>query len=606
MDEIAFLTSTVRRLETEIDRLNNQRAAFLRRLNEITPATRVLPPETLALVFHHASEHVPLTLELFPNKKPPRVSPVLLGAVCSHWRQVAWSTPALWTYIDPVPIRRNAQHSDASLLRLYFTNARALPVAIQIKLDRLSSSPSTASEDILRAVFTENSRNIRILMCTSKSSLRQRWAMLVPKLAQAHFENLERLEINLRGAPLSRYDTAMFVNAPKLSRVTFAGYHLTHETFWEQITVLDLSSLPINQCLETLIRCSNLVDFRVSTPRQSNKSVELAMHTLSAVTLEHLEKFEWVGALAEWDVFLYTHVRLPNLRHLALGNSQPLSRVLTDGDDPTSDAHEPRTTDPELWKTFFRHVKNLAVLECTVFHSTQEWLDIFDIFSTIHTLRFTAFRDADETLRLLRALQITALADGGGGSSSSSNADPMGGGGVPEAPKNYLPNLKVLSATLDLHPDRSKQVLDILCSRRLRPMLPVPPPPPPLPPSPSPPLLPPLPQIHPWGATMTAAAITTIPPTTTTTPSDASSTSSESSSSSIISTVMDTQPNDWLINPNPDITYWNTHTRLEEAAIKCWPFGYEFGEREKEIAKVLKESGLKLEVFGQSTLVDWL
>ncbi len=514
-------------------------------------------------------------MELFPNKKLPRASPVLLGSVCSHWRWVAWTTPSLWTYIDPVPIRRNAQHSDAALLRLYFNNARALPVSILIKLDRLSSSPSTASEEILKAVFTENSRNIRVLMCTSKSSLRQRWAMLVPKLAQAQFENLERLEINLRGAPLSRYDTAMFSNAPKLSRVTFAGYHLTHEAFWEQITVLDLSSLPVSQCLETLVRCSNLIDFRCSTPRQSNRSVELAMHTFSAVTLERLEKFEWLGALAEWDVFLYTHVRLPNLRHLTLGNSHPLSRPLTD--DPTA-GPDPRTIDPDLWKTFFRHVKHLTILECTVFHSAQEWLDIFDIFSTIHTLRFTAFRDADETLRLLRALQLTALVDGG---------DSVG----LEVPRNYLPNLKALSATLDLHPDRSKQILDILCSRRLRPMLPVPPPPPPPPSAP----------VHPWGTTMAATIATTASDSTTSTPDSASDVS-------VVSTVIisDTQPNDWLINPHPDPTYWDTHTRLEEAVIKCWPFGFEFEDREKEIAKVLRNSGLKLEVFGQSTLVDWL
>lgn len=602
MDEITFLTATVNRLDCEIQSLNDYRASLLRRLNQIKPSTRILPPETLALIFHHASQHIPLTADFFPNKKPSRTSPLLIGSVCSHWRQIAWSTPMLWTYIDPVPIRRNAQHTDAALLRLYFKNARALPVSLQIKLDRLSSSPSAASEEILRAVFLENSRNIGVLMCTSKSSLRQRWAMLAPKLAHSQFPNLERLEINLRGAPLSRYDTPMFTHAPKLTRALFSGYQLPHETFWEQITVLELSALPVSQCLETLVRCPNLIDFRCTSPRPSHKSVDSAMHGRNTpVTFSHLEKFEWIGALAEWDIFLYTYVRLPNLRHLILGNSHPLSRPLGPPIPPSSnDAH---TTDPELWKSFLRYIKDLTILECTVFHSAQEWLDIFDIFSpSVHTLRFTAFRDAEETVRLLRALQLTYEGDGDT---------------VEAETRNYLPNLRVLNATLDLHPDRSKHVLDILCSRRLRPMVPVPP------------------------SSNLPLNIANSPTESTSTISTLHSLSDSTPSIVILDTDADTEPetpsipipptpttpstssttlqvttipmiprhrtaNDYLLNRSIDYTYWSNHTRLEEVIIKCWPFGFDFGEREREIARMLKEGGLKLDVFGQASRVDWL
>jgi hypothetical protein len=586
MEEILFVTATVARLDGEIDALNARRAALLRRLNQLRPPARVLPPETLALVFHYAAQHA-----------PARASPLLLGAVCSLWRDVASSTPLLWTDIDPVPIRRNAQHSDAALLRLYFRNARALPVALHLKLDRLSSSPSAASEDILRAVFLENSRSIGALVCSSKSSLRQRWAMLAPALAQAHFPNLRRLEINLRGAPLSRFERPMFPHAPRLSRVLFSGYHLPHETFWEQITVLELSSLPVSQCLESLVRCPNLVHFRCTSPRPSHKPLDSAIDGLAPVTFPHLTKFEWMGSLAEWDVFLYSYVRLPNLHHLILGSSHPLSRPL----DPTvpPSATDVPTTCPDLWKGFLRHMKCLSILECTVFHSSQEWLDIFDIFSsTVHTLRFTAFRDAEETVHLLRALQINY-----GGS----------------AAKNYLPNLKSLSATLDLHPDRSKHVLDILCSRRVRPIVPVPPTPDSLslnvtldsssdwsslsdsvpsiviydpdsdsssnPPLPIPPPPPPLSEETPSPASSSTFTPTPPPPPLPPRPKAA---------------------NDYLINTFVDHDYWSTHTRLEEATIKCWPFGFDFGEREREIARSLKDGGLNLEVFGQANRVDWL
>ncbi|KXN88405.1 hypothetical protein AN958_07387 [Leucoagaricus sp. SymC.cos] len=451
--------------------------------------------------------------------------------------------------------------------------------------------------------------------------------MLAPKLSHARFPNLERLEINLRGAPLSRYDSAMFVHAPSLTRVSFTGYHLPHETFWEQMTVLELNALPVSQCLETLAKCSSLVEFRCTSPRQSHRSVEIAIHAADIVTLEHLVRFEWIGAFADWDVFLYQNVRLPNLRHLVLGNSHPLSRPL---DQTPGDQQQPQrtTTDPDLWKGFLRNIKSLDVLECSVFHSAQEWLDIFDIVGhSLHTLKITAFRDAEETVKLLSALQLTyelkADEDGAVEDDHTTN-------------RNYLPNLKTLHATLDLHPDRSKLVLDILCSRRLRPLVPIPPslplPPllpipdiddisiisssisslPPLPPSPSTSIsdLPPLPP--------SPSASLPIPlPSTSTSPDPEPSTSSVSSSSDTLNVSLSSSssllspppknPNDYLSNPTADTTYWLTHTRLDTAMIKCWPFGFEFEEDERRLAKLLKEEGgLKLEVFGQSERVGWL
>jgi hypothetical protein len=651
MDEITFLTATVQRLDDEIARLNKSRAGLLRRLNAIRPISKGLPPETLALVFLHAST------------SHARCSPLRTGSVCSHWRQIAWSTPSLWTSIDPIPIRRNAQPSDAQLLNLYFSNARALPVSIQIKLDRLSSSPSQASEDILRTIFCENAAQIGTLVCTSKSSLRQRWAMLAPKISHALFSNLKKLEINLRGAPLSRYDQPMFVHAPVLSRVSFVGYQLPQETlgFWEQMTVLELNALPVSQCLETLVKCVRLQEFRCTSPRQAQVHVDVAMHERTPVELGCLTKFEWVGALAEWDVFLYTHVRMPNLRHLVLGNSHPLSRPIEPLVNPPLPPAPPippipipppgPTTDPELWRSFFRHVKALDVLECTVFHSAQEWLDIFEIFgSSLRVFKFTAFRDTEETTRLLRALQLTYEPhhDGGEADVDVQMEDVGEGGGREEASnsssstrrrRNYLPHLEQLHATLDLIPSNStKLVLDILCSRRIRPLVIAPPPAPPAPA--------PVPPAHPRMDEDNRTMASTISNSSTITQSSTVSSSSATSSSFITPMEMDSggssssipetekeqeDVNDYLGNPRPDYGYWETHTRINTAIIKCWPFGVEFGERERRVARLLKfgfESGgsplgeggegkgkgrakggedeMVLEVWGQSERVGWL
>ncbi|EKM77096.1 hypothetical protein AGABI1DRAFT_115482 [Agaricus bisporus var. burnettii JB137-S8] len=90
-------------------------------------------------------------------------------------------------------------------------------------------------------------------------------------------------------------------------------------------------------------------------------------------TFPHLQKFEWIGSLSDWDIFLYTYINLPHLQHLILGHSHPLSRPL----DPTLPPSTPniQTTDPGLWKSFFKRMKSLHTLELTVFHSAEEWLE---------------------------------------------------------------------------------------------------------------------------------------------------------------------------------------------------------------------------------------
>jgi hypothetical protein len=65
-------------------------------------------------------------------------------------------------------------------------------------------SLSAVLEEIFSAVFIESSPNIGLHVCTPKSFLCQRWAMLVLK----HPFRLFRFEINLRGAPLAQYDSS--------------------------------------------------------------------------------------------------------------------------------------------------------------------------------------------------------------------------------------------------------------------------------------------------------------------------------------------------------------------------------------------------------------
>jgi hypothetical protein len=92
----------------------------------------VLPPEVLSNTFMHAypppSSSLRTNLRLLeedglvsirpgasqtaattaildaPEKEKIVPKPIVLGAVCSHWRQLAWGTPELWSALDPRPL----------------------------------------------------------------------------------------------------------------------------------------------------------------------------------------------------------------------------------------------------------------------------------------------------------------------------------------------------------------------------------------------------------------------------------------------------------------------------------------------------------------------
>ncbi|KAF9442743.1 hypothetical protein P691DRAFT_610103, partial [Macrolepiota fuliginosa MF-IS2] len=65
-------------IETRLAQLAVERASLSRQLNTLRSSLRFLPSEILSEVF----------------KVTP--APLLIGAVCSRWRAVAWDTPQLW------------------------------------------------------------------------------------------------------------------------------------------------------------------------------------------------------------------------------------------------------------------------------------------------------------------------------------------------------------------------------------------------------------------------------------------------------------------------------------------------------------------------------
>lgn len=77
-DEIKFINRALGKLETEIQLLISRKTQYLRRLNQIRDTTRFLPSETLSIIFEQAC-----------SDSESGLFPLVLGGVCSRWREAA-------------------------------------------------------------------------------------------------------------------------------------------------------------------------------------------------------------------------------------------------------------------------------------------------------------------------------------------------------------------------------------------------------------------------------------------------------------------------------------------------------------------------------------
>jgi hypothetical protein len=123
-------------------------------MNDLSAVTSILPTEILSVIFERVCSE-------------PKFSAVTLGAVCSHWRETAWSSTNLWSAFHTSFLlgRENVPHRSVDLLHLYFLNARSVPVSIHLH-DRPHTLPSPPDEptvpfqDFMELIFKNNAHKL--------------------------------------------------------------------------------------------------------------------------------------------------------------------------------------------------------------------------------------------------------------------------------------------------------------------------------------------------------------------------------------------------------------------------------------------------------------
>lgn len=428
----------VQQLEDEIRFLIIKRQGLLIRRNDILSSTSVLPQEILSYIFECACPSRKL-FEFLELKGSSHQHPLLLGAVSSHWRRVAWSTPQLWTSISPLSPNVSPRSIDigpvnTEIIATYCRNSKSLPIDVCLNFRSFASAASFESAgEICRSLLFRETKRIKSLICAIDGANMDRvWSVLTSDFMYADLCNLEELYFTEFTHNFRSFPEPLFTHIPfKLRHVTLHCHSWSpRENFWGLLTSLELHSIPTTKCLAILVQCTNLVEFRAAS-RSSGASSEIPVLD-ETVSLGHLQL--WDSNVLINDpiyTFIYSNIRLPAVRRLDLGEAPDPIPV---SDDQTV-----------VWKQFFESMTNLKEVRSNYWSSDiLNWIRIWEIVGpSIQELEIS-FAKPSQTLAFISAMTPTSHQLSGA----------------------QLPNLKILRVNLCLNSDRMTQFLDMVEMRR--------------------------------------------------------------------------------------------------------------------------------------------
>ncbi|KAF8877226.1 hypothetical protein CPB85DRAFT_486162 [Mucidula mucida] len=125
--DMAALAQEIPRLESILDALKAHQARFDRhiqqsRLYMCSSPIRQLPTEVLGLIFASACTSF---------RRSEYKTPLSISVACSKWRDIAVSTPSLWTHIHIAPYH---SHGGVDVYKYYLERCGNVPISVKVKI----------------------------------------------------------------------------------------------------------------------------------------------------------------------------------------------------------------------------------------------------------------------------------------------------------------------------------------------------------------------------------------------------------------------------------------------------------------------------------------
>ncbi|KAF8196997.1 hypothetical protein BJ912DRAFT_94991 [Pholiota molesta] len=328
--KIADLDANIQCTDDDIQALIKRRATLGRKRNALVPAVN-LPPEVLAMIFEFAcypiivSEYGNRMVSQFDRPFQPSstlkqldcectITPTLIGAVCSAWRNIAMETSQLWSNTKITFNKANSE-VQAAKLRYWISKSGQRPLNLSLvqRLDDVDDEGSGVWSTAIFDILEDYAHRLQTLELV----LLDAWDFN-PDIAH-RLPMLTRVSLHPRSGPEGMQDFDLFVYAPKLCDVTLYDCSITTALLpWAQLERLEVTSNSDGavDCLSSLHLCPRLRSYMTHMGRY-NSDVAPAITPITHATLEVLDVMDHSMTQAGINAFLGA-LTLPMLRSFSL------------------------------------------------------------------------------------------------------------------------------------------------------------------------------------------------------------------------------------------------------------------------------------------------
>lgn len=301
----------------------------------LAPARRLIP-EILQEIFYHC---LPTSHNAVMSSAE---APLLLGRVCSQWRQVAYSTPRLWSSIhitipsiEPYNPDSPTDNSVAlAAVSSWLARSGALPLFVSLSSSIYSLDPSVPTNPQVRPFldlltpFASRWRSVsfKIENYDWTEFFNLYGAEDVPLLEKAHFDGIQVPRPVSGDSHPPDFAAAVrdngILHAPRLRSVSIPRYAtktLQLPVRWNELTELNLSNgaFSLQDILKALGRCPNLHSCSISVSDWNTEVAFDELHSLPKVVLPKLKMLMLKDDMGQQDMpVLLESLIAPQLHHL--------------------------------------------------------------------------------------------------------------------------------------------------------------------------------------------------------------------------------------------------------------------------------------------------
>ncbi|KAJ7465056.1 hypothetical protein FB451DRAFT_428596 [Mycena latifolia] len=236
---VAHIDSQIR----DLMRLRDQERGVIAALKLVIAPIRKLPAELLVEIFMHAVESQYEWLKAV----------LAVCGVCAHWRQLACTTPRLWTGLLRIQKKKSASDGYLTMTKTLLDRSAPLPISISLNNDLAMEQPTPSLVDLFFSIAPRWRSLALDDVDSSLSKLRQ--------LPPNALKSLEMVDLKTREV-IHDYTpkVAVFLAAPRLRRVTLDVQRTDLiQIPWSQLTHLTLSENSPRMSLDILVQCPNIV-----------------------------------------------------------------------------------------------------------------------------------------------------------------------------------------------------------------------------------------------------------------------------------------------------------------------------------------------------------